>query len=266
VGLGLIGGSIAARVRTVWPGITCVGVDVPRVSAEARRRGLIDEARDSVSDLGNCGLVVLATPVPAIIELLSTSAATFAGCVVTDTGSTKRAIVDAGRGVPGFVGGHPIAGTEAGGIENAHSSLVVNRRWVVTPGRDPRANRVVERFVEGLGAIPVRMSPDEHDRAMAVVSHLPQLLSVALMNCARDAGVLDANVAGGGFEDMTRLAGSPGGLWDGIVDSNTDEIEAAIASFRRHLEDVATPGRLRASFARANESRSRLQDARKERT
>jgi prephenate dehydrogenase len=263
VGLGLIGGSVAARVREVWPDVPIVGVDLPAVRADALQRGLIDEERDRIAQLTDCGLVILAVPVPAVITLLTDDGAALDHAVVTDTGSTKTQIMRAAAGVRHFAGGHPIAGAETGGLDRARADLLAGRPWVITPGADPWAADVVERFVHSLGAQPSRMDPQAHDRTMAYVSHLPQLLAVALMNCAGDAGALAADVSGAGFEDMTRLAAGPGPLWAGIIGSNGDAVRAALDEFRRHLDAAAAPGTLPSSFDRANERRAALASRRR---
>lgn len=265
VGLGLLGASIALRVAREWPGAVRVGVDRPDVVREALRRGVITDSRDDVDALHDCDLVVLAAPVPAIVDLLAHTAAAFDATVVTDVGSTKRRIADAGRRLPHFAGGHPLAGAERGGLDRARADLFDGRPWVIESGAtSDRALAAVERFAAAMGARPVRMGADEHDRVMAYVSHLPQLLAVALMNTVADAGALAAGVSGPGFAGMTRLAASPGELWRDIVASNADYVAEAIAALRRHLpagEPATLAGdALVAMFDRAN----RAVDARKE--
>jgi prephenate dehydrogenase len=262
VGLGLIGGSIAAAVRAAWPDTARVGVDHDGTVRTAAGAGLVDEVRDDIADLADCDLIVLAVPVPAILDLLSRLRGGLGSAVVTDVGSTKRQIVEAGRAVPRFVGGHPIAGAERGGLERARPDLFAGRTWAVTvaPDTDPDAATRVERFAAGLGATPVRMTPDAHDRAVAYLSHVPQLVAVALMNAAEQQGVTASGLAGQGFRDMTRLAASPGALWQGILDSNHDFVREALGELQRHLpapDAGHDPAWLRHAFDAANQARRR---------
>ena len=257
VGLGLLGASIALRVAREWPAAARVGVDRPDVARAALRRGVITDTRDDVDALHDCDLVVLATPVPAIVDVLDTTAAAFDATVVTDVGSTKRRIADAGRRLPHFAGGHPLAGAERGGLDRARPDLFDGHPWVIdSDAASDTAIAAVERFAATMGARPVRMPADEHDRVMAYVSHLPQLLAVALMNTAADAGALAAGVSGPAFAGITRLAASPGELWRGVIASNADNVAEALAALRRHLpagEPATLAGdALVAMFERAN--------------
>jgi prephenate dehydrogenase len=240
-GVGLIGGSIALAARAAWPGIAVVGVDRGTAAADAAARGVIDEARASVEELGDADLIVLAAPIGANLTLLEALAAAKPGGLVTDTGSTKRNIVDAAAraGVERFIGGHPVAGAERGGLDQARADLFGDRPWALMrhAGGEGDLDRL-ERFVRGLGARPAIMDAVTHDRLMAYVSHVPQLLAVALMNAAaRECGDAAFAVAGRAFREMTRLAGSPEGLWRDIVTANADFIAEALAAVARELPD-----------------------------
>ena len=241
-GVGLIGGSIACAARRAWPGITIVGVDRPDVTREAAARGLVDAVGASVRDLGDVDLVILAAPVPAILDLLGDLAAARPAALITDTGSTKRDIVAAARrlGLTRFIGGHPMAGAERGGLAQAVETLFDDRPWLLTT--DGAAAPDVDRltaFARGLRARPQTLDATQHDRLVAFVSHLPQLLAVSLLGTVGKtlgAGAID--IAGPAFRDMTRIAGSPAELWRGIVSTNADFIDEAL----RALE-VALPKR-----------------------
>lgn len=262
VGVGLIGGSIGLAARRAWPSLQRIGVDTPDALARARGAGCIDTTAAGLDGLVDCDLVVLAAPVPAIIDHLTAWPAAVRG-VLTDVGSTKRHIVRAAGRRATFVGGHPVAGAEVSGVARASAELFAGSPWVLTPtsGTDAAALATTRRFVEGMGARPVEMTPDEHDRAMAFVSHVPQLLSVALMNGAAEGGALAGGLVGNGFRDMTRLASSSGELWRGILATNDDYVREALHGLRRALPDDRKPLDLDAvvqRFAAANESRSRL--------
>ena len=258
-GLGLIGGSIARHLRTRWPDTRLIGVDAPDVQDAARSSGAIHEARASVKALTDVDLVVLAAPVPAIIELIGELGSIAFPGLVMDTGSTKRHILAAAEhaGLARFIGGHPMAGSERGGFDQSRPDLFVDRPWfVVPPAQAPRSDdrATVEQVVRALGAVPVHIDATAHDRTVAYVSHLPQLLSVALMNTAAEAcGDEGLQHRGRGFSDMTRLATSPAELWNGIVDSNRDCISEAARELIAQLETLleSDTRTLAAAFARA---------------
>lgn len=240
VGLGLIGGSIAQGIRRTWPGVQIAGVDRPEVTQAASRSGLIDTEQDSVAALTDADLVVLAAPVPDIVELLKAASRAGLRGVLTDVGSTKRRIMQAAAdaGLGDFVGGHPIAGAERGGFDHARPDLFEGRPWLlVTDGAPSHAVARVEQLVRGLGADPRHLDAQTHDRTMAYVSHLPQLLAVALMNTTGAAvGEAGLAVSGRAFAEMTRLAASPPDLWRGILESNADFVSEAFASMAAALE------------------------------
>jgi prephenate dehydrogenase len=245
VGFGLIGGSIALGVRERWPAVLITAVDRPSVLAHAAGSGAIDRAAQGVADLGGCDLLILAAPVAQNVRLLSEAAAHLGpDAVVTDVGGTKRDILTAARALPAaraaFVGGHPIGGAERGGFGFARADLFRGRPWIFTP--DNPAAPVMDRlfaFAQGLGARPRTMDPDEHDRLMAFLSHLPQLTSSVLMETvgrAAEAGGL--RLAGRGLVDTTRLASSPPDIWRDVCASNADAIGTALDALIARLQEL----------------------------
>ena len=165
-----------------------------------------------------------------------------AGAVITDVGSVKRAIcADARRRrLAGFVGGHPMAGRETSGFAASRADLFRDRWWILTPdaGAAPGApSASCAAIVRAAGARPVVMTPAEHDRAVAFLSHVPQVLAWALLDAARSDRVASRHlaVAGPAFRDMTRLAGSPRPLWREILRENRAEVRQALAALRRAL-------------------------------
>jgi prephenate dehydrogenase len=259
VGLGLIGGSVALGLRRRWPGLHVVGVDRPEVSAAARRLGAVSDTRAALENLRDADLVVLATPVPEILRCLEDARAANLGALLTDVGSTKRHIVARARelGVR-FVGGHPVAGSAQAGLTHARPDLFDGREWLVVPGTGTSADLDrMETTVRGLGAAPRRIDADTHDRLMAYVSHLPQLLSSALMAVAGDAvGASGLASAGPGFADMTRLAASHADVWRGILATNADYIaqalRALVATLPADASSLANAAGIEALFAQAN--------------
>jgi prephenate dehydrogenase len=231
VGLGLIGGSIALGVRERWPESRVFGVDSDSVLAHAVGAGAIERGFDSIAALPDASLIVLAAPVRQNIDLLRQIERP---AIATDVSGTKREIVSAARALsPGmtFVGGHPLGGGERGGFAFARPDLFAGRPWIFTPDGNRSADAVerLSRFVAGLGAKPVILSADEHDRLMAFVSHLPQLAASALMDtvgtAARHEGL---RMAGRGLVDTTRLASSPADVWRDICLTNADAIADAL--------------------------------------
>jgi prephenate dehydrogenase len=244
IGLGLIGGSLArALTRAGWK---VTGYDRSATLAAARRARALFAKADSVDEaVAAAPLVILAAPPEANRSVLR-AVARAAGprTVITDVGSAKRGIVgDAERlSLNGFVGGHPMAGTTGSGFTGSSAELFRGRPWILTPTRTtaPFALRAVRALALAVGAVPVSMDAAAHDRAMAFLSHVPQLVSWALLEAGREDGVAGKHlaVAGPGFKDMTRLAASPQGVWREILKENRGEVRRALAAFRRALRAV----------------------------
>jgi prephenate dehydrogenase len=185
-------------------------------------------------------VIVLAAPPEANLRLLKRLARVARpGVVITDVGSVKRPIVEEARrlGLDGFVGGHPMAGTEGAGFPASSPDLFLGRRWVLAPAPDLEAVRCVRSLVRAVGARPVEVEPAVHDRAVAFLSHLPQLVAWALAGAAASDEVAARwlSLAGPGYHDMTRLARSPRGLWREILGQNDPEVSRALAAFVREL-------------------------------
>ncbi|OFW03681.1 MAG: hypothetical protein A3I61_01905 [Acidobacteria bacterium RIFCSPLOWO2_02_FULL_68_18] len=249
VGLGLIGGSIAFAARRAWPSTFVLAIDRQAVLREGLARRAIDEAADDLSAVGGADLIVLAAPVRQNVALLRQIAPLASpSAVVTDVGGTKRTIVDAAASLPEpvtFVGGHPLGGGARGGFEFATASLFSRRPWIFTPPAGepgPAVRHAIVRlsaFVSGLGAHPTTMSAADHDRLLAIISHLPQLAATALMEVVgttvAGAGL---RLAGQGLVDTTRLASSPADVWRDICLTNGDEIGRALDLLIERLSDL----------------------------
>ncbi|HXD74402.1 MAG TPA: prephenate dehydrogenase/arogenate dehydrogenase family protein [Vicinamibacterales bacterium] len=244
VGLGLIGGSIALAARQIWPASLVIGVDNKDVLETAMRLHAIDVAADDPYVLAEADLVILAAPVKQNIELLAgLDENVTQPAVVTDVGSTKRAIVDAARGLPPkftFIGGHPLGGAAKGGLENARPDLFEGRPWLLTPASE--AGESLEKlsmFVKALGAEPRIVDVATHDRLLAYLSHLPQLTASALMKVVGGAvGSQGLDLSGKGLADTTRLASSPPEIWRDIAATNSDEIGPALDTLISVLQDL----------------------------
>jgi prephenate dehydrogenase len=246
LGVGLIGGSIglAAKRRAgaeVW------GYDP---DTEVAKRALELEAIDSRADdvagaVAGAEVVFVATPVGALAETVRLALAG-AGpeCVVSDVGSTKRVVADAGADER-FIGGHPLAGAETAGVENAREDLFEGATWYLTPARGSTAGVLYERLhglLRRIGAQPQAIDAEVHDRLLACVSHLPHVLSNLLADQAEstigaaEQGRLPA--IGPSFRDWARVAGANSAIWTDIYVSNRDALIASIDEFAARLKDV----------------------------
>jgi prephenate dehydrogenase len=244
IGLGLIGGSFGLSLRELDPTYQVCGADradvIARPAAARAAQRLIDVADTNALDqaVKAADLVFLAAPVGAIVELLPQVLEH--AQLVTDAGSTKRAIAGAIAASPRrgrFVAGHPMAGAPEGGIELARAGLFRDRRWLLCPEHsDSDAIERVEELVLRLGARPIRIGIDEHDRAVALTSQATQLVASAL---AVSAAELGAEVAAGpGFDGATRVAGGPEAIWGDIFATNSDEVAAGLRAITSELEAV----------------------------
>ncbi|HLX24824.1 MAG TPA: prephenate dehydrogenase/arogenate dehydrogenase family protein [Usitatibacter sp.] len=247
VGVGLIGGSFAMAMRRAGLTASVVGYDRdPGALQRAAELGVIDSAADSVSDaVRGCELVMVAVPVRAIGRVLhDVSLALDEDAVVTDAGSTKGEVVRIARGelrerFPRFVPGHPIAGRETSGVDSANVDLFRGARVVLTPEAEtaPQAVALVRSLWEAMGARVSTASADAHDRIFAAVSHLPHLLSFALVNeiASRDDSAELLDFAAGGFRDFTRIAASSPEMWRDIVLQNRDALLAELDRYGARL-------------------------------
>ena len=251
LGVGLIGGSLALAFKRSRAVGTVIGVSRQQTIDKALELEVIDEGaprEEMAAVLARADLVVLGAPVSVIIRQLGEIGPLLKpGATVTDVGSTKRAIVAAARAsLPEsvhFLGGHPMAGKESTGVEEADPFLFQNAVYVITPATD-RDSEAAERYCDLLhriGARVVVMSPESHDRIAATISHLPQMLAVSLMNLAADVNEKDPNtlrMAAGGFRDLTRIASSPFDIWRDICATNTDQITELIDLFIARLKEL----------------------------
>lgn len=269
VGIGLIGGSLVKSLRRALPHCKLIGVDFPEVMALAR--DWLDEAYpldELERGLSQADLVFLATPITVILQQLPIVANFIRpGAVVTDVGSTKHLIVAQAQkyftGARYFIGGHPMAGREKGGWENADPYLFENAIYVLTPlpNSSPLLLNSLKGLLQAIGAQVITLAPEEHDRIAAEVSHLPQLLAIALTNFMMREGVESASrlqLAAGGFRDMTRIAASPFSLWRDILSSNPVNLRKSLQEFTATLQSLADQledDGLEKSFQRANQWR-----------
>ena len=245
LGVGLIGGSIGLAAKDRVPDVEVVGFgrDPERLDL-ARERGAIDRAAGSIEDaVEGAQLCFACAPVGALPDLVRAALdASGEDTLVTDVGSTKQDLVSRTPD-PRFVGGHPIAGAETAGVEHARADLFQDAVWYLTP-HEQSGGLLFERlhrFVVDLGAQPVAVDAETHDRLVAVFSHLPHVLANVLASqaAARLSEQSDAlRHVGPSFRDMTRVAGANTAMWSDIYRSNRAAIMEEIRNFRAGLDEV----------------------------
>jgi len=251
IGCGLIGGSMALALKRRQPGYSIACLDLPERLPAIREAGVADQIgtmEDFSSFIPPSSIVVVAVPVQSVLDVIRRLRPFLReDTIVTDVGSTKKKIMaEAQRLVPPgahFIGGHPMAESERSGVAATVSLLFSARVDALCPYpyAPPHALLSLMSLVETLLALPITLDPDEHDRIVAMVSHLPQLISVALMQAARagdaEHAMLD-KLAGRGFLDMTRLAASDYGMWRGILQTNEEAIMQSLERFNRSLSGL----------------------------
>ena len=240
-GVGLIGGSIGLGIRQRFLANKVIGLDRDPVALEAATGlGVIDEPQLRPGEwLREVDLVILASPAKTIVPLARGLEPFLDGqTILTDVGSVKADICAALQDLR-FVGGHPMAGSERIGVLNADAALLENAVWVLTPGETTPKTSLerVRNFVTHLGAKPIQTDPEQHDRLVAAVSHVPYLAAVALTQLIAEDDDRDLMMllAAGGFRDLTRVAsGSPHMSRDMVV-GNKEALQRTLATFRERL-------------------------------
>lgn len=246
-GPGLIGGSIALALRDRTPetSVTIWGRN-PELLQEILRRDLADSVEmDPVPAVRGADLVVICTPVGVMEEIARTIAPHLEShALVTDAGSVKNCVVTKLTPLLGarFLGGHPMAGSERSGLDAAQQDLFAGAPCILTPTATtpPEVLESITGFWSALGASVTTMSPSEHDRLVARLSHLPHAMAFALVNLVSSTLPENASLlAGGSFRDGTRVAGSNPALWAGILSENREEVGSALREMAALLTAMA---------------------------
>lgn len=244
VGLGLIGGCLGLDFRAL--GHRVYGVARRSETAhQAIALNMVDEADTVLSLLTPCDVVFICTPIATIVPMVhQLSQVLAAGTPVTDVGSVKAAIVtDASALWPAFVGGHPMSGKSMAGLAAAEPRIFQDRAYVITPveGTDSKAVELVESLAIQLGSVLYRCTPEEHDRAVAWISHLPVMVSASLIHAAlhepdQDVLKLSQNLASSGFRDTSRVGGGNAELGLMMAQYNQAEVLRALKRYRTEIE------------------------------
>jgi prephenate dehydrogenase len=245
LGVGLIGGSLglALKSQDLATEIIGVGRSASRLEA-AIAVGAIDQFSLDFDILPTCDFIFLATPIPQIIADLPRLAPLISpNTLVTDAGSTKKSIAEAGIDIFNFVPSHPMAGSEKTGVEFARADLFRNATWVITPTGSNTPEKIAEltALVQVLGANPLHLTPENHDSLVATTSHLPHLMAFALMREAKAQEAIHPELfrlAAGSFRDATRVAHADPALWAGICHDNRSALINSLKTYQSELSDA----------------------------
>ena len=249
IGLGLIGGSIAKGLKIYEPDCQIMAYMRTRKNLEiARGEGVVDRILTGVTEeLSACDVIFLCTPVEYNADYLSKIRPFLKeGAFITDVGSTKTAILRTVNELGMervFIGGHPMAGSEKSGFVHSSDYLLENAYFFITPVPESSAEIILfyEKLVRAIHAIPLVISPEEHDRIVAGVSHLPHIIASSLVNTVKHLDQEEEYmrmVAAGGFRDITRIASSSPDVWEQICLSNKEAILNSLDSYIRMMETM----------------------------
>jgi len=250
IGLGLIGGSLARALHEKLGLCSITAVDTNKEALDmALGQGIIENGiLVPDSSVYSSDIIFICTPVNQTLEYIAELAPrTKNTCIITDVGSTKEEIIRQVESMPHppcFIGGHPMTGAEKSGFANSYAHLFENAYYVLTPcaSTTPGSLETLSGLIEGIGAIPIVMSAEEHDLAAAGISHLPHVIAAALVNLVKELdqgkGRMQA-LAAGGFRDITRIASSNPVIWESIVLSNKKHLLMLVEQFREKLESFS---------------------------
>lgn len=247
IGLGLIGGSIAKRLRTLYPDLTIIALSghLSTIEQAYDQHLISNRTMCDIEDFYDCDYIFLCTPVQKNLEYLrQLKGKVNKNCIITDVGSVKTDIhkeVIALDMEEQFIGGHPMAGSEKTGLSNANEILLENAYYIITPTSKSTeaAIHAFRELVASLGSIPLILDYEVHDYATAAISHLPHIIAYSLVNLVRESD--DENetmktIAAGGFKDITRIASSSPVMWENICLSNRDQLLKLIDAYMERLQ------------------------------
>lgn len=250
IGLGLIGGSIAKALKLRLPDTRLIAYDIHSASLElAKKEQIIDHICPSINEsFGSCDYIFLCAPVSRNAgNLLTLKSVLSPETILTDVGSVKTGIhkqIEKLHLQSQFIGGHPMAGSERFGYQNAKASLLENAYYILTPSDEVPSEKVdaYRKLVETIGAIPLVLSYGEHDYVTAAISHLPHVVAASLVNLVKSSDSEDGvmkMIAAGGFKDITRIASSSPEMWQQICLTNAENISKLLRTYMQHLGVIA---------------------------
>ncbi len=241
IGLGLIGGSIAKALRLAYPECTIIAYDISGSALQAAREDVVNTVYSGITEaFGTCDIIFLCTPVDYnagyLKQIMSIKKDT---CIITDVGSVKKTIHDVVRDLNlggCFIGGHPMAGSEHSGYASSRAGLLENAYYILTPGDSVSYTNVerMQQLIKAIGAIPIVMSQEKHDKVTAAISHLPHMAAYALVNLIEQSDDEEETmkmIAAGGFKDITRIASSSAVMWQQICGENKEELVAFMNAY-----------------------------------
>lgn len=254
IGFGLIGGSIARAIKKIDKDITLLAYDYHKDAPSADLTAAIsDEVLDNIvfsltEGFQGCDIIFLCAPVLSNISYLSQLKFLInPDCILTDVGSVKgnihKAVQEFGLEQQ-FIGGHPMTGSEKTGYHNSHALLLENSYYILTPTNQTSQDKVetLYQLIEGMGAIPILLDANEHDRITAAISHVPHIIAAQLVNLIKDSddgAERMKSLAAGGFKDITRIASSSPIMWQNICLTNTIMIRSMLDSYIVKLKDAS---------------------------
>ncbi|MEP6842397.1 MAG: prephenate dehydrogenase [Pseudolysinimonas sp.] len=269
VGAGLLGASIGLALRERE-----LDVSLADTSRSNLRLAIDYGAGRAATPDDEPRLVIVAVPPDLVAEVVEAELAAHPTALVTDVASVKSGILaglrDAGADLSRYLGSHPMAGRERGGAISARADLFLGRPWVITPHEktSEAQARILEDLALELGATPVRMTPEEHDKGVALVSHAPQLVASLLASRLRGASAAEVGLAGQGLRDTTRIAGSNPELWVQILGANAAPVARVLRDYRDELDAVigaleepaasGSPRRIAEALAAGNQGVARI--------
>ena len=256
IGLGLIGGSIAKALRLAFPECTIIAYDMSVSVMQAAREDVVNKVYNGIDEaFGTCDIIFLCTPVDFnagyLKQLKELKKDT---CIITDVGSVKKPIHDMVDKLDlndCFIGGHPMAGSEHSGYAASRAGLLENAYYILTPGASVSYTNVekMQTLIKSIGAIPIVMPQDKHDKVTAAISHLPHMAAYALVNLIEQSDDEDETmkmIAAGGFKDITRIASSSAIMWQQICNENKEQLLSFLDAY------IGTLSSLRDNIASGN--------------
>ncbi len=270
IGLGLIGGSLAKALKRSGHIIYAVDKNTDSINSAIEDNTIENGSDDWQSYMEKSDAVIIAAPVRAAeLWLRNVADKVKKDCIIADACSTKGEIVKIAEGMEGdfcFVGAHPMAGSEKSGYAAAKADLFENAYFIISPTKKstPQAVEKIKTLAEEINAIPLVINAEEHDRAVAAVSHLPHIMASSLMNMVTDTDEMYLRFAAGGFRDVTRIAASDPVMWRDITFSNSEKIDEmtgklidCLQSFRQMVKDGDAVA-IEEFFAKSKQSRDIL--------